>query len=336
MKRLLLKLLKSSEQQIVELIQKYAKINRDMWDVEVHKRFVVVTPKEPDHYPLVCSHYDTVRRTPLSGYKIKEDIITSIEGPLGGDDRCGVAIALSLMQAGVLANYAFFDEEEYGAGGSGDFLIETPWIAKESSCYIGLDRRGHKDAAVYNYRSNKLLDIVGTHGFKEVSGSMTDVSVIEESFPKATVNLSVGFNHEHTSNETIHIDIVMNTLQAMKEIVDMCTSVYFDDLETFKDCDHYYDYLRYDRYDQYGDGYDPYGDYHDKDLPSVQDDLEELLCGENRYTVQEEVRMHCGGCLYFDFDVCDCYCKNKWECFSHQEVSELKLLSIWNEIGGAK
>jgi len=194
----LLKLLKSNEQQIVELIQKYAKINKDMWDVEVHKRFVVVTPKQPDHYPLVCSHYDTVRHTPLSGYNIKEDIVTSVEGALGGDDRCGVAIALSLMQAGIPANYAFFDEEECGADGSGDFLIETPWIAKESSCYIGLDRRGHEDAAV------------------------------------------------------------------------------------------------------------------------------------------DEIRMNGDGCLYFDNEICDCYCKNKWECFSAQEISELKLLSIWNEIGGAK
>lgn len=318
-----------SEQQIIELIQKYAKLNKDaLWDVEVHKRFVVVTPKQPDHYPLICSHYDTVRHTPLSGYKIKKDIITSIEGALGGDDRCGVAIALSLMQAGVLANYAFFDEEECGAVGSKDFLIETPWIAKESSCYIGLDRRGHADAAVYNYRSDKLLDIVGVYGFKEASGTMTDVSVIEENLPKATVNLSVGFNHEHTSNETVHIDVVMNTLQAMKEIVDICTGVYFDDLEAFgkyKDSGYYQDY-----------DYRNTGDYWDKDQDYVEKEVEELLCGENRYTMQEEIRMHCDGCLYFDHEVCDCYCKNKWECFSAQNINELKVLSIWNEIGGAK
>lgn len=316
--------MKSNEQQIVELIQKYANLNKGMWDVEVHKRFVVVTPKQPDHYPLVCSHYDTVRHTPLSGYKIKKDIITSIEGALGGDDRCGVAIALSLMQAGVLANYAFFDEEECGAGGSGDFLIETPWIAKESSCYIGLDRRGHKDAAVYNYRSNKLLDVVGIYGFKEVNGTMTDVSVIEEDLPKATVNLSVGFNHEHTCNETVHIDVVMNTLQAMKEIVDICTGVYFDDLEAFgkyKDYDYYQDY-----------DYRNTGDYWDKDQDYVEKEVEKLLCGENRYTMQEEIRMHCDGCLYFDFATCDCLDKNKWECFSAQDINELKVLSIWNEI----
>jgi len=322
----LLKLLKSNEQQIVELIQKYAKINKDMWDVEVHKRFVVVTPKQPDHYPLVCSHYDTVRHTPLSGYNIKEDIVTSVEGALGGDDRCGVAIALSLMQAGIPANYAFFDEEECGAGGSGDFLIETPWIAKESSCYIGLDRRGHEDAAVYNYRSNKLLGIVGTYGFKEVNGSMTDVSVIEEGLPKATVNLSVGFNHEHTSKETIHVDVVMNTLQAMKEIVDKCTGVYFDDLEAFGKYKDSFDY--YQDYD--------YGNYWDGDKDYVEKEVEKLLSGEDRYTVQDEIRMNCNGCLYFDNEFCDCYCKNKWECFSAQEISELKLLSIWNEIGGAK
>ena len=321
-----MKLLMSNEQQIVELIQKYAKLNKDMWDVEVHKRFVVVTPKKPDHYPLVCSHYDTVRHTPLSGYNIKEDIITSIEGALGGDDRCGVAIALSLMQAGILANYAFFDEEERGAGGSGDFLIETPWIAKESSCYIGLDRRGHEDAAVYNYRSNKLLDIVGIYGFKEVNGTMTDVSVIEEDFPKATVNLSVGFNHEHTSNETIRIDVVAHTLQAMEEIVEACTGAYFDDLETFS---------KYENYDYYDD-YPSYNDCYGKDSLFVQYEIESLLRGENRYTVQDEIELHCGNCLYYDFETCDCHCKNKWECFSAEDVNELKLLSIWNEIGGAK
>lgn len=319
--------MKSNEQQIIELIQKYAKLNKDaLWDVEVHKRFVIVTPKQPDHYPLICSHYDTVRHTPLSGYKIKKDIITSIEGALGGDDRCGVAIALSLMQAGVLANYAFFDEEECGAGGSRDFLIETPWIAKESSCYIGLDRRGHADAAVYNYRSDKLLDVVGVYGFKEANGTMTDVSVIEEDLPKATVNLSVGFNHEHTSKETIHIDVVMNTLQAMKEIVDTCTGAYFDDLEAFSSYKDYSDDYQYQDYLQYG------GDRYDKDLLFEQGDLEELLRGENYLNVQEEVRMHCNGCLCFDFEACDCRDKNKWGCFSAQDINELKVLSIWNEI----
>ena len=322
--------MKSSEQQIVELIQKYAKLNKDMWDVEVHKRFVVVTPKEPNHYPLICSHYDTVRHTPLSGYNIKEDIVTSVEGALGGDDRCGVAIALSLMQAGIPANYAFFDEEECGAGGSGDFLIETPWIAKESSCYIGLDRRGHEDAAVYNYRSNKLLDIVGGYGFKEVNGSMTDVSVIEEDFPKATVNLSVGFNHEHTSNETIRIDVVMNTLQAMEKIVDICTGAYFDDLEAFSSYKDSFGDYQYQDYLQYG------GDRYEKDLLFEQEEVEKLLRGEDRYTVQEEIRTHCYGCMYFDFGACDCYCKNKWDCFSAQDVNELKLLSFYDEIGGAK
>jgi hypothetical protein len=323
LKRLLLKLLMSNEQQIVELIQKYAKLNKDIWNVEVHKRFVVVTPKQLGHYPLVCSHYDTVRNSPLSGYNIKEDIVTSIEGALGGDDRCGVAIALSLMQAGILANYAFFDEEECGAGGSNDFLIETPWIAKESSCYLGLDRRGHKDAAVYNYRSEKLLDIVGIYGYKEVSGSMTDVSVIEEAFPKATVNLSVGFNREHSSNESIRIDVVINTLQAMEKIVDTCTDVYFDDLEAFSS---YKDY-----------GY--YPDYHyryDEDLLLAQKDLERLMNGEYGYDAQEEIRMHCDDCLYFDFEACDCHCENKWECFSAQDVDELRILSTWNAIGGAK
>lgn len=325
LKKLLLKLLMSNEKQIVELIQKYAKLNKDMWNVEVHKRFVVVTPKEPNHYPLVCSHYDTVRYTPISGYSIKEDIITSIKGALGGDDRCGVAIALSLMQAGIPANYAFFDEEECGAGGSEDFLIETPWIAKESSCYIGLDRRGHKDAAIYNYRSNKLLDIVGIYGFKEVNGSMTDVSIIENVFPKATVNLSVGFNHEHTSNETIHIDIVMNTLQAMEEIVDICTGVYFDDLESFSEFS-YRDY-----------GYSDYENIEDwdEDQNDVEKEVKKLLRSENCCTIQEEIRMHCGNCLYFDFETCDCHCKNKWECLSMQYVNELKVLSIWNQIGGA-
>ena len=165
-----------------------------------------------------------------------------------------------------------------------------------------------------------------SYGFKEVNGTMTDVSVIEEQFPKATVNLSVGFNNEHTSNETIHIDVVMNTLQTMEEIVNICTGVYFDDLEAFS---------RYKDYFGYYQDYD-YGNYLDEDKDYVKKEVEKLLCSENDYTAQEEIRMHCDGCIYFDYEVCDCYCKNKWECFSAQDINELKVLSIWDEIGGAK
>lgn len=172
-------------------------------------------------YPLICAHYDTVvpmhqRVVPVK----RHGIISNPHGVLGGDDRAGVFIAFELIKLGLPAHYAFFDMEECGGVGSNTFAREwSDWLRDSVSCYIGLDRRGHADAATYNCPSVELLNIVERYGYHEAFGSFTDISNLENAVPKAGINLSVGFYNEHTSDESVFVPAVFRTLDCMKSII---------------------------------------------------------------------------------------------------------------------
>ena len=245
-RKLLIKLLTMTEKEVVSRIELTA--NENGYQIIKYPKFIIVRPIDTIGYaPLICAHYDTVVGG-IPSIVTKNDTISANGTPVGGDDRCGVAIALSLIQDKAVATFAFFDEEERGAGGSKSFLLSESWIAKASSCYIGLDRRGDSDAAVYSYESESLLNIVGKYGYKKALGSMTDVSVIESQLPKATVNLSVGFYKEHTPMETIVIRDTYATYINMLSIIEDIGERLFVDIEevntwrnTFYDEDYNFD-----------------------------------------------------------------------------------------------
>jgi tripeptide aminopeptidase len=83
-------------------------------------------------FPCVTAHLDTVYKSQIPLIKangrltIKEDIYTNeetilyVEGPggIGGDDKCGVAISLELLEKCDKLIAAFFVEEECGCKGS--------------------------------------------------------------------------------------------------------------------------------------------------------------------------------------------------------------------------
>lgn len=187
--------------------------------------------------PLVCVHLDTVNKG-LSVYKEdlvhKDDMIslnTKVGDPLfclGGDDRAGVYVALQLLRS-LETNktpyaFAFFWDEEIGCIGSHAFT-ETPYI-HDYGCFIGLDRRSTKrlnEVATYEYDNDDLIDIFTSHGFIQTEGLLTDASIISEELSDdkesiACVNLSVGFDHEHTRKEVIYLDNMRYTLYQMRAI----------------------------------------------------------------------------------------------------------------------
>lgn len=319
-RKLLIKLLTMTEKEIVSKIELTA--NENDYQVIKYPKFIIVRPIDPIGYaPLVCAHYDTVvGRTPT--VIAKSDTISATGTPVGGDDRCGVAIALSLIQDKAIATFAFFDEEESGAQGSKSFLMAESWIAKASSCYIGLDRRGDCDAAVYSYESEELLRIVGKYGYKKAIGSMTDVSIIESQLPKATVNLSVGFYREHTAMETIVIKDTYNTYKNMLSIIDDIGEKLFVDIEDVYSWRT--DFRETDRNYYENDFGVPHRQALQKLFEMDDETMAEIVQGyiDENEAAMDEVRFLCEGCECWNGKTCTS--KFKFECIQENDVFLLK------------
>ena len=194
-----------------------------------YKSGIIVKPKAVDKYPLICSHLDTINdskkiKLQNSDIEIDGDIIrlsqSSLAKCLGGDDRCGVYTALQLIDLGFPYGFAFFCDEEIGCIGS-SILAKDIDENESITAFIGLDRRGLDNVAVYGYDNSDLINLFENEGYIEVDGSITDVSVLSEQSSRnlACVNLSVGYYNEHTKMEFINIFAIQ---RAIKTLIKLC------------------------------------------------------------------------------------------------------------------
>ena len=193
------------------------------------KSGIIVTPKAVDKYPLICSHLDTINdskkiKLQNSDVEIDGDIIKLSQNSqakcLGGDDRCGVYTALQLIDLNAPFGFAFFCDEEIGCIGS-SILAKDIDENESITAFIGLDRRGLDNVAVYGYDNSDLIRLFENEGYIEVDGSITDVSVLSEQSSRnlACVNLSVGYYNEHTKMEFINIYGIQ---RAIKTLIKLC------------------------------------------------------------------------------------------------------------------
>lgn len=179
----------------------------------------IVTTQHTKATPLICTHLDTIAHLPPS-HIIKKGVIW--QAPLnakclGADDRAGVWIALQMLIKGTASKfeYGFFHDEEQGAIGSSAYQ-------GKHSCYIGLDRaskKGNQNVATYGNDDRELIDCFVALGYEEQYGTLSDCSVLADSHDKACVNVSVGYDKEHSANEFLDISLLKETLLTMKTVI---------------------------------------------------------------------------------------------------------------------
>ena len=202
-------------------------------EYEIDKRYI--TLNSISDKPMLCVHLDTINTSSnivlqpwevITGHTTIQLNPSSKAKCLGGDDRCGVWIALQLIEdiaSGKLLadsySFGFFCDEETGGHGSAMFSEQTPVFP---TALIGLDRRnktmGVAEVATYGYDNDKLIAIATNYGYSEQYGSFTDASNIAGESSVACINLSIGYNMEHTSKEYIGIDDMLYTLQFLRGI----------------------------------------------------------------------------------------------------------------------
>ncbi|MDR2080688.1 MAG: hypothetical protein LBP54_02220 [Campylobacteraceae bacterium] len=205
------------------------RLKRDFANYETlktDKSFAVLTGKRAK--PFICVHLDTIndhRYGALQEKDIEEQdglLFLSSESAaacLGGDDRCGLAIALNLIETEKY-HFGFFLDEEIGRLGSHECHLSS--VINRITCFIGLDRRntvrGESEFASYGYDNHELAEKLTADWKNLESGSSTDCKTLAEKYDLACYNLSVGYRYEHTQKEYIYVPDAYYTCIKLKNL----------------------------------------------------------------------------------------------------------------------
>lgn len=190
---------------------------------------------------LLVAHIDTVFDNPPSTLKYdkKDDILYSIEGGIGGDDRCGIYAILEILETH--RPYVLFTEdEEIGCIGA---MKAAKKITEHNFKYIiELDRKGNNDCVFYKCGNKDFIKYIESFGFKQNYGAYSDISVLAPTWDIAAVNLSCGYYCPHTNLEYIKFEELQNTIKRAKKILNNYNKAkYFN----YQDTEQYYKSLKY-------------------------------------------------------------------------------------------
>lgn len=154
----------------------------------------------------LVAHLDTVFKNPPNEiyYDKEKNVMWSPDG-LGADDRAGVFAILKIIQTGYRPTIIFTTDEEIGGVGAEKLTYDYPEAPWKINYIIELDRCGVDDCVFYDCDNKKFISYVESFGFKEQFGSFSDISEICPAWGVAGVNLSIGYQNEHSVIETLNI-----------------------------------------------------------------------------------------------------------------------------------
>lgn len=192
------------------------------------ERFLLVLGKRKDRC-LIVAHADTffdesylneVREHKLG---FKEGVYYSEVDNcgIGADDRAGCALLWLLRESG--HSILVLDGEEKGQVGANYLKEKHPEILKiinEHSFMIQLDRKGKTDYKCYNLSVTKKFKnfIEKSTGYTFTTGKgKTDICTLCTDV--CGVNLSIGYENEHKSSETLDYKAWLNTYQIVKNML---------------------------------------------------------------------------------------------------------------------
>lgn len=183
--------------------------------------------------PLIVAHMDTVHA--ITGHLtpvVVGDNITGMNSAtmkpqgIGGDDKVGIFIALTLFFEGRV-NAAFFVDEETGCEGSGN--ADMAWIKDVAAApyVLQCDRRGNSDfitdisGPICSKAFRKsIAPHLKRYGYRTERGMMTDVMALSDNgVGVSCANMSCGYYRPHQADEYINLPDVLNCLEMCRDIV---------------------------------------------------------------------------------------------------------------------
>lgn len=208
---------------------------------DTHGNMLVTKGEAEDdyYYPCVAAHMDTVHEI-YKGWEVKEAdnhlyaLAETKEGKkvqvgIGGDDKVGVYIALSMLKKFEAIKVCFFTQEEIGCIGSGK--VKLDWF-KNVGFIWQADRKGN-DEIVCNHSQGSLCSIDFVEKIAPVAkkygyefsdrGIWTDVSKLTaRNVGVSTNNIGCGYYKAHSSMEVVSVEDVENCQGLFEEVIEMC------------------------------------------------------------------------------------------------------------------
>ena len=180
------------------------------------------TLSEGEFYPCVVAHMDTVHESHIPYIEknlpipLKTDesngrhIIYADGFGLGGDDKAGIVIALTIMERMPFCKAVFFVEEEIGCCGSRESEL---WWFKDVGYVIAFDSPGGNTASwscngecLFSraFYEEYLQELDGMFGeIKYFAHPYTDVMILRMDTALACLNLGAGYYEYHTPYEYV-------------------------------------------------------------------------------------------------------------------------------------
>lgn len=187
-------------------------------NVIIHKKYLVAIGDIPI---ALVAHMDTVFKYPVIDlyYDRQKNVLWSPDG-LGADDRSGVFAIIKIIQSGLRPSIILTTDEELGGIGA-SALVENYLNCPipDLKYMIELDRQGHNDCVFYDCYNLQFVDYIKEFGFEEQYGSFSDISFLMEDWNICAVNLSVGYENEHSYCEILHVNSLFSTIEKVKKML---------------------------------------------------------------------------------------------------------------------
>lgn len=176
----------------------------------------------------LAAHLDTVFLYPPLDilYDRVKNVMIGINGA-GFDDRAGIFAIIKLVQAGLKPHIILTTEEENGGLGA-KALSSKKCPFKDLRYIIQLDRRGSNDCVFYDCDNKEFTSYIESFGFTENFGSFTDISYLCPAWKVAGVNLSVGYQNEHTAQETLYVNQLFATIGKVQKMLTQLPKTSFE------------------------------------------------------------------------------------------------------------
>jgi len=218
-----------------EDIEMYSYVKKHLFDyktiIEDGRNGFIIEVGTEDYKPLFCSHLDSVHSI-VNNYTIyKEkthdgDIIYHSPTGIGGDDKCGIIIMLSLIQAGVAGYYAFFRNEEIGCIGSNK--LDISGIVGKVSLIMGFDRRSSSDIIIDSFENNSEVLNILENNFTDINiteGLISDCWTISRRLKNEIMcmNIFSGFYEPHSKSEYISLKGMKKAYKFTIDLLGMLT-----------------------------------------------------------------------------------------------------------------
>ena len=164
---------------------------------------------------LLVAHLDTVFKTPNREiyFDPEKNVIWGGATGLGADDRAGVFGIIWLVSCYEFRPHILFVEDEEIGGHGSISAVKDNIINSENFKYvIELDRANAKDCVFYDCANTSFMEYVESFGFDTARGTFSDISILCPTWKVAGVNLSIGYQNEHSLAEILNIHWMLETL----------------------------------------------------------------------------------------------------------------------------